>query len=154
MAHSRDDQVYTLSNDIESQIRKLVLTIKTLMPGSRGGWVPWRKAAKEQEGSELFEPQLSGLAQLPKWKHLFIATGNVVRLSDEGILFANGQQAESLTEVQRIADAVRRYAARLDRIWLKVEHISKVARVGNKGSSSESVGEIVWTSIHLTPVGF
>jgi len=120
-------------NDIEPEIKKLVLTIKKLMPVYRDGWVPWRDVAKEQEGSdsEEFVIKLSAIAQLPKWDHLFATKGVVVKLTEDG-LDPNPPPVKPLTKVEQIADAVRQYAARLDRIWLKVKHISNVARVGNK----------------------
>ncbi|MGH7493336.1 MAG: AAA domain-containing protein [bacterium] len=129
--HDHDNSSNT---DIKPEIQKLVLTIKKLMPVSRGGWVSWRNVAKEQEGSdsEEFVIKLSALAKLPEWTHLFATKDKVVKLSEKGIIFANAQQIENLTELQQIADAVRQYASRLERIKLKVEHITKVARVGNK----------------------
>lgn len=116
----------------ESHIQRLALTIQKLMPRYPNSWVSWRKVAKEQEGSEEFELTLSAFAQLDEWKHLFIHNGKVVKLSEDGIRFAQAQRFEEVTETQQIANGVRRYAARLDRIWLKVEHVSRVARVGKK----------------------
>lgn len=139
-----------------SDIRKLVLTVKNLMPHCRNGWVSWRKVAKEQEGSEEFDVKLSALAQLDEWKHLFAVANNgrVVKLSEDGIRFAQAQQIEELTEVQQIADGVRRYAARLDRIRLNVEHISSVAHVGRKFVQAVYVDLVEEIIPSETPVEF
>ena len=120
------------SSDMESHICKLVLTIKNLMPQYPNGWVSWRKVAKEQEGSEEFEIKMSAFAQLDEWKHLFANNGKVVKLSGDGMRFARAQQIEELPEIEQIADGVKRYAARLNRIRLKVQHISRLTHVGKK----------------------
>ncbi|MEW6084205.1 MAG: AAA domain-containing protein [Chloroflexota bacterium] len=124
----------TQSNpDTEAHIRKLVATIKKLMPNNTDGWVKWRKVAKEQEGSEEYHVVLSALATLDEWKYLFANNGHVVKLSEDGIKFSNLWQGDNqLSEIYQIANSVKKYASRLERINLKVNNISKVARVGNK----------------------
>ncbi len=124
----------TQSNpDTEADIRKLVATIKKLMPSNPDGWVKWRKVAKEQEGSEEYVDFVRGFASLAKWKHLFADNDHVVKLTEDGIKFANTRQDENqLSEIDQIVNSVKKYAAKLERIYLKVNNISKVARVGNK----------------------
>jgi very-short-patch-repair endonuclease len=120
-------------SDTEPRIRKLVATIKKLMSSNPDGWVKWRKVAKEQEGSEEYVDFVRGFASLDEWKHLFAYNDRVVKLTEEGIKFANTRQDENqLSEIDQIVNSVKKYAANLERIYLKVNNISKVARVGNK----------------------
>lgn len=120
-------------SDTEPRIRKLVATIQRLMSSSPDGWVKWRKIAKEQEGSEEYDVVLSGLATLDEWKHLFANHDRVVKLTEDGIKFSKIRQDDNqLSEIDQIVNSVKKYAAKLERIYLKVNNISKVARVGNK----------------------
>lgn len=142
-------------NDPEPQIRKLAVLIKEFMPRyPPHGWVPWSRISREMYGTVEFVDVSIGLAQLPVWRHLFVSTSTVVKLSGDGILFAEAQHAEGRTEVQRIADGVTRYAARLDKIWLRVEHISRVARVGKKFVHAVHVELIEEIIPSETPVDF
>jgi very-short-patch-repair endonuclease len=121
-------------SETEAQIKRLVQTVYKLMPQGRDGWVSWRKVAKEMYGTEEFAVSLSSLAQMECWRHLFASTERVVKLTEAGIRYvhSSNQQRTHLSETQQIAEAVRRYASRLDRIYLKVSRISNVARVGRK----------------------
>lgn len=142
------------NNNIATQINNMVQTIRQLMPVSPGGWVPWNEVARHLTGTTVFAVQLRALAQLPQWHHLFYTNDFVVKLTEDGIIFANGLQVEPLTEVQQIADAVRQYAARLDPIRLNVIHVSTVARVGNKFVQAVEVELAEDAAPSETPVEF
>lgn len=114
------------------EIEKLVVTIRELMRQAPNGWVSWPQVASRFKGSIEFVDLVCGLANLPQWRHLFAMTRTVVKLTDEGLALANGVCPPSLTEMQRIASAVVHYAGRLDPIRLRVDKVSRVAKVGNK----------------------
>ena len=130
-----------------ADVHALILTLTKLMPTSRNGWVSWRKAAKELKGSEEYDVLLSSLAEQEQWKHLFARTHSAVKLTAEGFQVAASLQPIVLSETQQIADGVRKYAARLKRISLSVNKISRVAQVGKRCVQAFSVD----TSENIVP---
>ena len=120
--------------EVEAQIDALLEAIAALMPTCKGGWVSWRKLAKRMYGSEEFAISVSGLAQMEAYRHLFITSEHVVKLSEAGIkrLQHEKKPSRAASETQVIAEAVRQYAARLERIYLKIIRLASVARVGKK----------------------
>ena len=119
--------------ELEKQIHQLVGTIAGLMPKYREGWVTWRKVAKEIYGSEEYALTLSALAQLDQYKMLFASNERHVRLSAAGMQLAQQPREEKQEgETEEIAKAVRSYAARLERIHIKIHRIARVTKVGKK----------------------
>lgn len=112
--------------------------------------------ATELDGTTANVAFWMGLAHLPQWSSLFVITPHVVRLSPDGVQFAEAlqPQPQPLTEVQQIADAIIQYAGRLRPISLSIERVSYVAQVGRKfvhAVQVELVEEIISSE---TPVTF
>ncbi len=126
-------------NNKEAQVHQLILTVKRLMPRAINGWITWRLVAKEQMGSEEFAVVLSSLATMEPWKRYFTSNNQVVTLTVDGHHLASTLKPPTLSETERIADGVRKYAARLKRISLTVNDVSRVATVKDKFVQSFSV---------------
>lgn len=119
-------------DDTRTEVARLVVTIRNLLRQSTTGWVKWTHVARQHKGSVEFTGWLCGLAELPQWKHLFATGGGVVKLTADGLAFANNSCPQELTETQRIASAVLHYAGRLYDTCLRVQKVAQVAKVGNK----------------------
>jgi hypothetical protein len=144
----------TIAPDPAPEISKLVSAIRSLMIKQPNAWFCWRRVSKEYCGTEEFEAYLSGLASLPEAKRLFRTYRNTVKLSEAGLQFALRSNIRTLTEIEEVAEAVRHYASRLERIRLRVEGISKVTKVRGKFLQAVSV-ELVESAIPSeTPVEF
>lgn len=113
---------------------QLIHTIHQLMRQAPDGWVSWRKAAKEQEGSEEWAEALSAAAQLPQNRGYFIFANNgrVVKLSEKGLTLVQTTTITYATEPERIAQTVKQYASRLQQQRLTVMGIARVACVGHR----------------------
>ena len=120
------------NDDSAAEIHKLVVTIRDLQRQSTTGWVYWTMVARRHKGSVEFADLLIAQASLPQWQHLFAIKRNVVKLTAEGIAFANTRCPHSLTEMQKIATAIIRYAGRLYDTRLTVQKVAHVAKVGGK----------------------
>jgi formylglycine-generating enzyme required for sulfatase activity len=118
--------------DTRAEIERLTVTIRDLLRQSTTGWVYWTQVARQHKGSVEFVGWLSGFAELPQWKHLFVTGRGVVKLTAEGLELANGSCLHALTETQRIASAVIHYAGRIHDTCLRVQKVAQVAKVGDK----------------------
>lgn len=118
--------------DIDEEVQRLVRTIHELMSHSDTGWVSWWQVAKQQTGSADGAEVFSGLASLPKYTHLFAVSKNKVKLSREGFDLANSLGTKDKSPTGIIADVVVEYARSLRPIFLGIQSISVVAKVGNK----------------------
>lgn len=121
-----------IHDDTEPEIQRLVVTIRELLRQSATDWVYWTQVARQHKGSVEFTGWLNGLADLPQWRHLFATGRGVVKLTAEGVAFANSSCPQVLTETQRIANAVIHYAGRLHDTCLNVQRVAQVAKVGDK----------------------
>jgi hypothetical protein len=114
------------------KIQKLVRTIARIIRESGEDWVSWRRVAREQEGSEAFDVELSALAEHPAYRHYFHTYRNRVKLSEAGWDMVNKPLEEPpLPFAESIAEAVINYASKLRPLFVNVERIVAIARASH-----------------------
>lgn len=120
--------------NLQLKIHQLAWTIRNLSQRTGKDWVSWRQVAKEQEGSEELEVELSCLAFLPEAVGLFSVTndGRFVKLTEKGLQLAAKPPQRQDSQVQMIALAVKKYASSLKPQTLNVERLITIARTGKK----------------------
>jgi len=123
-----------VGHNTEAEVRKLAESILKLMSTNPSTWIRWRQIAGECYGSAEYETICIALAQLPQWKHLFATADRVVKLTEAGIAFVNtGKSTNSvLSPIEDARKGVKTYSARLKPLQIKIEAVSRVAKVGER----------------------
>lgn len=126
----------SIVNTFHTKTLDFLETINVLAKRYQQEWITLRKIAKEMEGSEAYEPVISGYADIAKEKGWIAISSNqkLVMLMEAGrkILLTTPSENLEIGETQKIANAVKKYAARLDRQILRVEQVMTVARASGK----------------------
>lgn len=90
------------------EVPRIVGTIRDMLRFSRTEWVHWNDVALKHCGSKDYAELLMGYADLPEWRKLFApGRGNVVKLTPEGVEFAQCLLSPVAAEVQQDAEMSR-----------------------------------------------
>lgn len=120
-------------NNIQEKILQLA---NILSKFGAGEWVNTRKVAKLMEGSEVLSDVICAYAQLPEAKSYFavLHNGSKILLTEAGARLVSrksggtDQRTQQESQMQQVARAVKSYASRLKRQYLKVLSVSTVSR--------------------------
>jgi hypothetical protein len=142
----------------DPKIVDLLQIIDSLSNRYKQSWIKLRKVAKELEGSEEFEPLIYGYAEIAKSEGWVALTSNQknIMLTEEGrkVISSSLLIPQKQSETEKIAKAVKKYAARLERQTLRIESVMTVARAGGKFVQALSINLDENSIMPQTPVEF